>query len=118
MSSGLHPIFEQALAPWIPDSPTRVGAPDESGPQQPFSNLAERDRLDILRSLSSRSSYWREVLIEALAESDDNALGSLIDAALTPDADARRVIGMLRQILVDYADRVAAIRGDDLAELV
>lgn len=106
----LAPAF---LLSRLADSPQRVAPPNEDGPT--FGDISPREQLCALERLSSRSSYWREVLIEALAES--NGVPALVNLALDPDASPLMVTNLLRELLSEYAQRVAAVRGDDLAEL-
>lgn len=42
--SNLHPVFDQILTPFIPDSPTRVGAPDDVGARH-FGELTMSEQL-------------------------------------------------------------------------
>jgi hypothetical protein len=97
----------------IADSPARTAPPDETG--RTFGELSPREQLDLLARLSDRSSYWRDVLTEALAESD--GVPTLVSLALDPDASPVRVVNFLRKLLSEYALRVADVRGDELTEL-
>ena len=97
----------------IPDSPARTAPPDESG--VPFSELPERRQLDILESLAARSKWWKEVCEEALAESDEAP--ALVCAALDSCVTAADLGNRLRETIIAYAERHAAINGDDLSEL-
>ena len=97
----------------IPDSPQRTAPPSDDG--RAFGELPEREQLDILGNLAGRSSYWRDVLQEALAESD--RVPALIQAALDPTSTPAHLATFLREVLIGYAEDVAAHRGDELTEL-
>ena len=97
----------------VPDSRERTASPDEHG--RAFSDLPEREQLDILGRLCDRSSYWRDVLQEALAESD--RVPALIQAALDPTSTPAHLATFIREVLIGYAERVAALRGDELTAL-
>lgn len=98
----------------IADSPARTAPPSYHG--HSFGDLSEREQLDLLGRLASRSSYWRDVLAEGLSESD--RIDQLVKLALDPGASAGDVVRELREILTGYAEKVAAVRGDELTELV
>lgn len=97
----------------IADSRVRTAAPDYHG--RSFGDLSERERLDHLGRLADRSSYWREVLEESLSESD--RIPQLVKLALDPDVSPGDALRMLREILTEYAEKVAEVRGDQLTEL-
>jgi len=98
----------------ISDSPIRTAPPDEDGPL-PFSERCRRSQLDILERLTSRSRWWREVTEEAMAESQE--MPALVTAALDVCQSDAAVGTMLREMLIDYAERHAAINGDSLESL-
>lgn len=106
-------IVRADAARLLRDSPQRTAPPADAG--RTFANMGEREQLDILGSLSGRSSYWRDVLQEALAESD--RVPALIQAALDPASTPAHLATFLREVLIDYAESVAAHRGDELEQL-
>lgn len=97
----------------IADSPQRTAPPDYYG--RIFGELSDREQVDTLANLSGRSTYWRDVMAEGLAESD--RIDALVKLALDPDASSGDVLRTIREILTEYAERVAAVRGDELTEL-
>lgn len=96
----------------VPDSTIRTAPPDGG---RSFGDLSQEEQISILRSLHGRSSYWREVLEESLAESE--LVPHLVRVVLDPASTPEHVTSFLRALLIEYADRVAANRGDDLVEL-
>lgn len=104
-----------AMHSGIADSPARTYPDDDCASGKLFGELPDREQLDILGNLCGRSSYWRDVLQEALAESD--RVPALIQAALDPTSTSAHLATFLREVLIGYAERVAAKRGDELTEL-
>lgn len=80
-----------------------------------FEELPRREQLDIAETVCRRPSY-REALSEALPESDayDHWLTLAIDANVDDAEIGRRA----RELILAYLARVAAVRGDELAEEV
>ena len=97
----------------IPDSPTRTAPPDFRG--RSFGDLSQAEQIDILRRLHGRSVYWNEVIEEALAESE--LVSHFVKVALDPVSTPEHITNFLWQLLIEYAERVAAHRGDELTEL-
>src|SRR5690348_12833247 len=102
-----------SLAPsQFPDDPNRVGPPaDLDGPE--FSTLPLAQRLDAAERLCRREVY-KEALAEALVE------GKLVDSLnrlILDSATSNEDIGQLaREIALDYLDRCAAARGEDIGD--
>ena len=69
--------------------------------------------MDLLGRLADRSSFWRDTFQESLSE----AL-SLVSAAFDPDCTHADLGRRLRERLLETAEKVAAVRGDELTELV
>lgn len=99
----------------IPDSPTRVGAPD-GGPSRPdFDSLPMAERLDAAERLTRRQ-FYREALAEAFGqhERSESFFALLTDSASTDEA-----VGQLaREIGLDYLKRCAERRDEDIRDFV
>lgn len=84
-----------------------------SGPA--FEDLPRREQLTIAETACARPAY-RQALEEALPESDgyDGWLEATINVNVSDAEIGRRA----RELILEYLSRVAAVRGDDLAEEV
>ena len=98
-------------AAFLRDDQARVGPPDE--PLPAFEDLPRREQLDIAETVCRQPAY-RDALTEALLESDgyDGWLMATIDVNVSDAEIGRRA----RVLILAYLGRVAAFRGDDLAE--
>lgn len=114
------PLFDFAAdlvrshAALLLDDPERVAPPDYDV-RPSFEDLSRRQRLEIAENICGRPAY-RDALTEALPESDgyDGFLKLAIDVNASDAEIGRRA----REIILDYLERVAAVRGDDLAEVL
>lgn len=114
------PLFDFAAdlarshAALLRDDPARVAPPDYDV-RPTIGDLSKRQQLEIAETVCRRTEY-REALSEALPESDeyDRWLTVAIDVNASDAEIGRRA----REIILDYLERVAAVRGDDLAEVL
>lgn len=101
-------------AAFLRDDPCRVAPPEyTAGPA--FEDLPRREQLNIAETVCRLPSY-RSALTEALPESDgyDGWLSAIVDVNVSDAEIGRRA----RQLILGYLGRVAAARGDELAEEV
>lgn len=103
--------MNRGYAAALRDSAARVAPPDEGS--RPFGELLQEQQLDILATLSGRSSHWMDIMIEALSESAPQIVRAVLNSSSTDE----RITRLLREVLIEYAARVAAERGDDLTEI-
>lgn len=89
--------------------------PPEFPAQPAFEGLSRREQLDIAETVCRQPAY-RDALSEALPESKgyDGWLQATIDVNVSDSEIGRRA----RELILAYLARVAAVRGDDLAEEV
>jgi hypothetical protein len=115
------PLFDFAAdlarshAALLRDDSARVAPSDEYDVRPSFEDLSRRQQLEIAETVCRRTAY-REALSEALPESDgyDGWLTVAIDVNASDAEIGRRA----REIILDYLERVADARGDDLAEVL
>lgn len=111
----LHPVFEQALAPFIPDDPNRVAPPDYGPVPRAFEQYDIREQLDAA-DIACRRKFYAEAAAEALPESAeyDAWLRKLLDSSAS-DAE---IVREARRVVLAHLQRVAELRDENLADFV
>lgn len=106
--------LSRSHAALLRDDPARVASPEYVPAGPAFEELPRRQQLEAAETVCRRASY-RDALVEAMPESAsyDGFLKLAIDANVS-DSEIGRVA---RELILGYLGRVAAFRGDDLAEV-